>query len=126
MSRIKYYSRVLAGQDLKSVRYHMIRYALAYGIKPTARLFGTTPRTVRKWIERWRANPLDFPTDARHTFKVRKSRINAGQKRIVLQLKARHPKWGALKIKQYYKLELSDKAIRKIWKEHIEAHNDQF
>ena len=120
MSRIKYYSRVLAGQDLKSVRYHLIRYALAYGIKPTARLFGTTPRTVRKWVQRWQDNQLDFPTDARHSFKPRRSRITDGQRRIALRLKARHPKWGALKIKQYYNLELSDKAIRKIWKEHNE------
>lgn len=117
MSRIKYYSRIRSGQDLKSLRYQMIRYALNYGIKPASRLFGTTPRTVRKWLLRWQGNPLDFPADERHLYHPRKPRLTIEQKQQVMRLKYRHPDWGALRIKRHYNLELSDKAIRKIWKE---------
>lgn len=31
----------------------MVMDALQYGIKPTARRFGTTPKTVKKWLRRF-------------------------------------------------------------------------
>jgi hypothetical protein len=36
----------------------MVRYARAQGIKPAARYFHTTVRTVRKWLRRWQPGSL--------------------------------------------------------------------
>lgn len=37
-------------------RLAVVRYAREHGIKPASRHFGCTPRTVRTWVRRWRAN----------------------------------------------------------------------
>jgi len=31
----------------------MVKHAIEHGIKPTARVFMTTPETVRKWVKRY-------------------------------------------------------------------------
>jgi transposase-like protein len=39
--------------DKFDLRLRIVKHALVYGIKPTARVFETTPRTVRKWLRRY-------------------------------------------------------------------------
>jgi transposase len=34
-------------------REKLVKYALKYGVKPAAREFGTSPKTVRKWVKRF-------------------------------------------------------------------------
>ena len=36
----------------------MVKHSLAYGVKPTARVFSTTPKTVRKWLGRYHQERL--------------------------------------------------------------------
>jgi hypothetical protein len=38
--------------DKFDLRLRMVKSAIANGVKPTARLFDTTPKTVRKWLNR--------------------------------------------------------------------------
>ena len=40
-------------KDPRYVRLYMVRLAQQEGIKPVARIFGTTPKTVRKWLRRY-------------------------------------------------------------------------
>jgi len=117
MSPITYYEQIRFSGDLRSLRYQLVRYAQQHGIKPTARIFHTTPRTVRKWLKRWSENPPGQIVDRRGLRKIRKSGISAAARRQAIDLKMKHPMWGAVKIKKHYSLALSDKAIRKIWKE---------
>src|SRR3990167_1326970 len=44
-------------------------------------------------------------------------RITKAQRNKVIELKKKMPSFGAERLKRYYNLTLSDKAIRKIWKE---------
>ena len=44
-------------------------------------------------------------------------RITKAQRNKVIELKKKMPSFGAERLKGYYNLTLSDKAIRKIWKE---------
>jgi len=44
--------------DQFDLRLRIVRQALAYGVKPTARLFDTTAKTVRKWLGRYRQERL--------------------------------------------------------------------
>lgn len=41
-------------KDKKQVRYQMVVYAKEHGVKPTARLYATGPKTVRKWLKRFK------------------------------------------------------------------------
>jgi transposase len=95
----------------------MVQYAERYGIKPAARMFNTTPKTVKKWLKRKAHGSSDWMIDQRSLSKPRKSRITEGQKAMAIRLKKKHPSWGSMKIKKEYGLAISDKAIRKIWKE---------
>jgi transposase len=40
------------------LRVAMVRYALAHGVKPAARAFGTSPQTIRLWLGRYRHEGL--------------------------------------------------------------------
>jgi len=126
MTPVKYYTHIQLGSDPKTLRYQLIRYALQNGIKAAARVFHTTPKTVRKWVSRWRMNPDQSLIDRRKTRVARPARISPVEKEIAVRLKLEHPSWGALKIKREFGLRISEKSIRKIWKEReltLESYN---
>lgn len=118
MTDIGYYDRILIEDDHRSLRYNMLRYAREHGIKPAARLFGTTPGTVRKWLRRCPDPSPEELIDMRTQRKIRPSKIPLREKRKALALKRKYPSFGSMRIKRQFKLNISDKAIRKIWKEH--------
>ncbi len=117
MSPIKYFTHVRLQEDLRSLRYYMVQYAERYGIKPAARVFNTTPKTVKKWLRRKEKISSDWMVDQRELSRPRRSRISENARRQAIELKRKHKSWGAMKIKKEYKLKISDKAMRKIWKE---------
>lgn len=117
MTPVKYYTHIQLGSDPKTLRYQLIRYAHQNGIKAAARVFHTTPQTVRKWVRRWRMNPEEGLLDRRSTRPIRPTRISFEDRLRAIGLKLEYPSWGALRIKREFGLSISDKAIRKIWKE---------
>ncbi|MGD8500244.1 MAG: helix-turn-helix domain-containing protein, partial [Phycisphaerales bacterium] len=44
--------------DKFDLRLRIVKHALAYGVKPTATVFDTTPKTVRKWLRRYEQERL--------------------------------------------------------------------
>lgn len=117
MCPTKYYTNMRQSKDPKLLRYEMMRYAKAHGVKPTARVFNTTPKTVRKWFSRWQPGSLRGLEDRRKAHKNKPSRIDPKQRELAIQLKGKLKGWGAQRIKRDFSLTISDKAIRKIWKE---------
>jgi transposase len=53
-----YYPMLRQSKDPTYLRLQIARYARAHGIKPAARHFQTTVRTVRKWLRRWQPGSL--------------------------------------------------------------------
>lgn len=51
--RIKYYELLRVSKDIYEVRVKMVAFAKRNGIKPAAREFSTTVKTVRKWVKRY-------------------------------------------------------------------------
>ena len=95
----------------------MVRYARDHGIKPAARAFNTTPKTVRKWLKRWQPGSLRGLEDQSKAPQSIKSKIDPDQRQKAIELKRKLKSWGALRIKKEFSLSISEKAIRKIWKE---------
>jgi len=58
MCPVKYYTIMRQSKDPRWLRYEMVRYAKKEGVKPAARVFGTTTKTVRKWLKRWQPGSL--------------------------------------------------------------------
>jgi len=121
MCPIKYYTNMRLSKDPKLLRYEMVKYARDHGVKPAARVFNTTPKTVRKWLSRWQPGSLrGLPArqrlaggeDRRKVPKNRPSRIDPKQRKLAIQLKGKLKPWGAQRIKRDFSLTISDKAIR--------------
>ena len=49
-----YFNMITSSNKNFAFRKEMVIFAGKYGIKPAARRFQTTPKTVRKWLERYR------------------------------------------------------------------------
>jgi transposase len=117
MSPVKYYTIMRQSEDPKWLRYEMVRYAWDNGVKPAARAFDTTPKTVRKWLKRWQPGSLRGLGDQSKAPKNKGSGIDPDQRQKAIELKRRLKSWSALRIKREFNLSISEKAIRKIWKE---------
>lgn len=117
MCPLNYYTNMRLSKDRKLLRYELVRFARECGVKPAARAFKTTPKTVRKWLSRWEPGSLRGLEDQSKAPKSRKCKIPPAQREKAIQLKGRLKSWGAQRIKDQFGLKISEKAIRKIWKE---------
>lgn len=63
MCPLRYYPMLRHSKDPTYLRFEMVRYARANGIKACARQFSTTVKTVRKWLRRWQPGSLRGLTD---------------------------------------------------------------
>lgn len=53
MLEFTYYNYYLNSKNVCDVRGRLAQFAVVYGIKPAAREFATTAKTVRKWVRRF-------------------------------------------------------------------------
>ena len=111
-----YYELMRKSKDIKYLRHKMVLGAQEHGIKPTARLFNTSPKTVRKWLRRWKEQGWEGLSDHSRAPKKPFRRITPQQRKQAVDLKKELPSWGAKRIKRDYELKISDKALRRIWR----------
>ena len=104
--------------DKFDLRLRLIKHALVHGVKPTAKVFATTPRTVRKWLRRYRQEHLAgleelprIPLNCPH-------KTAAPLERRVVRLRQRYPFMSAQRLKRMHRLPCSHEAIRRILHEH--------
>jgi len=117
MRPYEYYDVMRQSKDPKQFRYLMAISAIEDGIKPTARDFNTTPKTVRKWRDRWLRKGWKGLDDQSRTPHHPHRFISRNMRTRVIQLKQKLKSWGAQRIREQYGLHISEKAIRKIWRE---------
>jgi len=117
MSPYPYYDIMRKSKDPTYLRYRMVISAQERGVKPTARLFGTTPKTVRKWVQRWKAQGWEGLQEHSRVPHHPAQRIPPEARDQALALKRQLPAWGAARIKRLFQLPISDKTIRKLWRE---------
>ena len=58
MCPLRYYPMLCRSNDPIYLRFELVCFAREQGIKPAAREFGTTVKTVRKWLRRWEPSSL--------------------------------------------------------------------
>ena len=51
---MQYYEMIRSKDHKFSLRLQMVLHAKTHGIRHAARLFATTPKTVRRWLERFK------------------------------------------------------------------------
>jgi len=104
-------------KDKKQLRYQMVVYAKEHGVKPTARLYSTEPKTVRKWLKRFNAGGYqalaDIPSKPHRSPNVTPKALT----QRIIKLKAEYKRVGAEQIKILENLTTSAKTMRKIWRD---------
>ena len=58
-------------KNIVKLRTQMVEYALEHGIKPVAREFNTTVKTVKKWVKRFREDADAVLVSKRKTRKTK-------------------------------------------------------
>ena len=111
-----YYQIMRICKDKSSLRLQMVLYAQEYGVKPTARLFKTSPPTVRKWLRRFDGTKASLEDRSRAPHR-RPRKLSPEQEQEIIRIKKRHPRWSARKIKKHYNLSYASKTIHRVCKE---------
>ncbi len=121
MYPLNYFEQIIRMKDRGGkfdLRLRMVHHAIQYGVKPTARRFATTPRTVRKWLRRYKQERLaglnELPRIP-HNCPHRTSPILA---RRIIELRKRFPFMGAAQLKSEHQLPVSHTAINRILRDH--------
>jgi transposase len=104
--------------DRYDLRLKMVRYARTHGIKPAARHFQTTPRTVRQWIARYAQDARRGLVDHSRAPHHPAHKIPAELEERVVALKTRYPFMGAKHLKGEFDLPCSHVAILRVFRTH--------
>jgi transposase len=112
-----YYTEMRDASDPKHLRLRLIQYAKAHGVKAAARAFQTTPKTVRKWRDRYDGT-LESLADLSRAPHRRPRKLPAEVDAHVVELKRQLPSWSAVRLKRDFRLPWSAKAIRRIFRDH--------
>ena len=121
MKPLNYFEQIIRmpnKADKFDLRLRMVKHAVVYGVKPAARVFDTTPKTVRKWLNRYQQErlaglnelpriPLRCPHKTSTELEIR-----------IVKLRKRYPFMGAKRLKYMHDLACSHSAIGRILREH--------
>ena len=121
MKPLNYYEQIVRMNDKADkfdLRLRMVKHALFYGVKPTARVFSTTPKTVRKWVERYQQERLAGLNELPRIPLTCPHKTSAVTERKVVQLRKRYPFMGPKRLKLEHALSCSHEAIRRILNDH--------
>jgi transposase len=104
-------------QDPKTLRLRMVLYAKDKGVKPAARVFHTTVKTVRKWMRRFDGK---FASLAEHSRAPRRRprKLAKTAEAKILAAKQVCPRFSARRLKCQFELPYSVKAITRVCREH--------
>ncbi len=88
MCPLRYYPMLRQSKEPIYLRFELVRYAREHGIKPAARQFSTTVKTVRKWLRRWEPGSLRGLKDQSRAPLHPRRGITAGQRRRAVAAQA--------------------------------------
>src|SRR5574340_181924 len=111
-----YYQVMRLSKDKKQQRYQMVIYAKEHGVKPTAKLYETTPKTVRKWMKRFYKDGYQALNDLSRRPHFSPKAIQDDLQKKIVALKGVYKRVGADHVKILENLPPSAKTIRKIWR----------
>jgi hypothetical protein len=112
-----WYQVMRLSKDKKQQRYQMVIYAKEHGVKPTARLYATSPKTVRKWLMRFKGGNYQALGDRSRRPHRSPNKTSPETTRAIVKSKATYKRVGAEHVKILENISTSAKTMRKIWRE---------
>ena len=116
---MRYYQLVREKSKMNfNVRYQLVKEAQESSISEAARKFGTTRKTVRKWINRYVEKGFAGLEEESRAPKTIPHKMKAEDEARVEELRERFKrKWGARRLKDRFKLNGSYSAIHRVIKQ---------
>jgi transposase len=119
MLPLTYYEQIIKmpnKSDKFDLRLRIVKHAISGGIKPTARLFNTTSKTVRKWLKRYREERLAGLNELPRIPLSCPHKISSAMERKIVRLRREFPFKGSKRLKREHNLACSHEAIRRVLK----------
>jgi transposase len=121
MYPLVYYEQIIKmpnKADKYDLRLRIVKHALACGVKPTASVFDTTPKTVRKWLRRYQQERLAGLNELPRIPHRCPHKTKPALEMKIVTLRRRFPFEGSRRLKRWHNLPCSHEAIRRILNEH--------
>ena len=114
-----YYKVMRESQDKRFWRHKIVLSVEECGIRETARRYGTTRNTVRKWYRRWIKGKRKYSTllDRSKRPHMCPNAISKEDSEYLKDLKRKYKRLGADQIKVKENISISARTIRKVWHE---------
>ena len=101
----------------EKLRLRMVRFAKKEGVKPAARAFGTTPKTVRQWVGRFDGTLKSLQELSRRPHRS-PNKLSAEAEAEILAARKKAPCLGSRRLRAEFDLPYSEKAINRVLGEH--------
>jgi transposase len=110
---MKYYC-LLRNMSSYNLRLSMVKRAKATSISEASRYYGTTRKTVRKWVGRYDRGGLSGLKDLSRAPHHIPHKMDKEEEERVVELRKQHQSWGARRLKERYGLRGSYTAIHRV------------
>lgn len=117
MPAARYFDLVREMRDAYNHRLRLVHCARREGLKPAARTFATTVRTVRKWLRRYQQHGLSGLREHSRAHHHCPHKTSPELEQQVLALRRKLPTFGAARLKREFDLPLSHMAMQRIWRQ---------
>lgn len=117
MCPYSYFTVMRESKDSRHLRLRMVQYARTHGVKPAARTFRTTPKTVRKWLQRFDGTLASLADQSRRPHRS-PQKLHPSSEQKIVRLKQRLPRWSARRLKRDFELPYAEKTIRRVLRDH--------
>jgi transposase len=114
---MKYYN-LIREMSRYNLRFYLVRKALKTSITEAARSYGTTRKTVRKWVRRYERDGLRGLKDRSRAPHCIPHKMGEEDEDRIVELRKRHRSWGARRLKERYGLTGSYTAIHRVIRQH--------
>lgn len=114
---MEYYWIIRRMSNKFDYRLKIVEVAIKNGISSAAREFKATRKTVRKWRDRYLKDGIAGLKDKSKAPHNIPHKMTDEEERIVEDLRKRHKRWGAIHLKNRYKLKPSHTAIHRVFKQ---------
>jgi len=104
MCPVKYYAMIRSKKKDFSMRLHMVSYCKQKGIKETARIFGCSRNTVRKWFRRFNEEGFKGLEERSRAPKTCPHKTSSKWEQEVIIQRLRTPSFSARRMKREFEL----------------------
>ena len=113
---MKYY-QLIRDMSKFNLRIQIVKKAKGINISESARIFGTTRKTVRKWVNRYEEKGLRGLKDLSRAPKNIPHKMKTEDEERIIEIRKRHRRFGSRRIKDRYKVEGGYTAIHRVIKQ---------